>query len=112
MTALSIKTDGTQNIPVMRIAGRIDSDAAPELDEALMKILQENNKIVLNLQDVEYMSSAGLRAMVKAHQTAQKNGGDIRLACVPESVEGILLTVGMLQMLKAFPNDQEALASF
>ena len=112
MTDLSIYTDSTHNIPVMNVIGRIDSETAPHLDEALEKLLQDYNKIVLNLQDVEYMSSAGLRAIVKAYQTAKKKDGDIHLACVPELVEGVLLTVGMTQMLKAYPSTQEALASF
>jgi anti-sigma B factor antagonist len=112
VTDLSIHTDSTKEIPVMKLIGRIDSDSAPNLDEAFTRILQDHNKIVLNLQDVDYMSSAGLRAIVRAYQTTKKNGGDVHLACVPESIEGVLLTVGMLQMLKAYPNNQEAMAGF
>ena len=113
MQMLSIETDNRQNVSVMKVKGRVDSDSAPELDDALTKLLQDNrNKIVLNLQDVNYMSSAGLRAMVKAYQGAKKSGGDVRLASVSTPVEVILRTVGMMQMLQMYPNDQEALASF
>jgi anti-sigma B factor antagonist len=112
VTDLSIHTDSTNEIPVMKLVGIIDSDSAPLVDEAFAKLLQEHNKIVVNLQDVEYMSSAGLRAIVRAYHVAKKNGGDVHLACVPEPVEGVLLTVGMLQMLKAYPNNQEAMAGF
>jgi anti-anti-sigma factor len=58
------------------------------------------------------MSSAGLRAIVRAYQAAKKKGGDVRLSSVPEPIEGVLLTVGMNQMLKSYPNNQEAMASF
>lgn len=113
MSALSIQTDNSQIIPVMKVTGRVDSDTAPELDDALTRLLQENkNQIVLDLQGVEYMSSAGLRAVVKAYQGATKSGGDVRLACVSEPVEVVLRTVGMMQMLKMYPSDQEAVASF
>lgn len=112
MTDLAIHTNTTKSIPVMQVSGRVDSDSAPHLDEELAKLLQENNKLILNLQDVEYMSSAGLRAIVKAYQAAKKIGGDVHLACVPEPIEGVLLTVGMNQMLKSYPNTQEAMASF
>lgn len=110
---LSIETDNTQSVSVMKVKGRVDSDTAPEFDEALTKLLQDNKKkIVLNLQAVEYMSSAGLRAMVKAYQTAKKSGGDVRLASVSSPVEVVLRTVGMMQMLQMYPTDQEAMASF
>lgn len=113
MAGLSLDTDNTHEISVMKVKGRVDSDTAPELEDALTKLLQDNrNKIVLNLQDVDYMSSAGLRAMVKAYQTAKKSGGDVRLAAVSIPVEVILRTVGMMQMLQMYPTDQEAMASF
>lgn len=112
MTDLSIHTDSTKNVPLMRVIGQVDSESAPKLDEALQKLLEKNNKIVLNLQEVEFISSAGLRAIVRAYQAAKKKDGDVHLACVPESIEGVLLTVGMTQMLKSYPNDQEAMAGF
>ena len=113
MAMLSIETDNTQSVSVMKVKGRVDSETAPELDDALTKLLQNNkNRIVLNLQGVDYMSSAGLRAMVKAYQNAKKSGGDVRLASVSDPVEVILRTVGMMQMLQMYPSDQEAMASF
>ena len=113
MTMLSIETDNRQSVSVMKVKGRVDSETAPELDDALAKLLQSSrNKIVLDLQGVDYMSSAGLRAMVKAYQAAQKSGGDVRLASVSTPVEVILRTVGMMQMLQMFSTDQEAMASF
>ena len=109
---LSIETDHAQNIPVIKVMGRVDSDTAPELDEALTKLLQDDNKIVINLEGVEYLSSAGLRAIVKAYQNAKKSGGDVHLASASSTVEGILLTVGMMQMFKMYPTNEEALAGF
>ncbi|HSL47207.1 MAG TPA: STAS domain-containing protein [Anaerolineales bacterium] len=113
MSSLSLEIDNTREVSVMKVRGRVDSETAPELDEALGKLLQDDrNKIVLDLQDVDYMSSAGLRAIVKAYQAAKKNGGDLRLARVSTPVEVILRTVGMMQMLQMFATEQEAMASF
>jgi anti-sigma B factor antagonist len=83
------------------------------LDSALANLLNsDRNKIILNLEAVEYLSSAGLRALVKALKEAQNSGGDLRLASVSEPIEVILRTVGMLQMFKMYPSDQEAMAGF
>jgi anti-sigma B factor antagonist len=113
MENLFINTDNTQNVSIMNVKGRIDSNTAPELDSALSNLLSSNrNKIVLNLQAVEYLSSAGLRALVKALKDAQKSGGDLRLASVSEPIEVILRTVGMMQMFKLYPSDQEAMVGF
>ena len=113
MATLSIETDNTHSISVMKVKGRVDSDTAPEFDYALSKLLDDNkNKIVLNLQGVEFLSSAGLRAMVKALKGAQSSGGDVRLASVSQPIEVILRTVGMMQMFKLFSTSEEAAAGF
>jgi anti-sigma B factor antagonist len=113
MSSLSIETDQAQNISVMKVKGRVDSDTAPEFDNALSKLLNESrNKIVLDLQGVDFLSSAGLRAMVKALKDAQKSGGDVRLASVSQPIEVILRTVGMMQMFKMFSTSEEAAAGF
>jgi anti-sigma B factor antagonist len=113
MSTLLIETDNTQNISVMKVTGRVDSETAPDLDTALSKLLNDNrNKIVLNLQGVDFLSSAGLRAMVKALKGAQKSGGDVRLAAVSQPIEVILRTVGMMQMFKLYATSEEAAAGF
>ncbi len=113
MLDLAVDTDDVRGVSVMKVEGRVDSDSAPKLDEALSGLLKANcNKIVVNLGGVEFLSSAGLRALVKAYQGAQKAGGSVRLTAVPESIQGILFTVGLNQMLNGYPTDQEALASF
>jgi anti-sigma B factor antagonist len=113
MSTLSIETDHTQNISVMKVTGRVDSETAPDFDTALLKLLNDNrNKIVLNLQAVEFLSSAGLRAMVKALKGAQRSGGDVHLASVSEPIEVILRTVGMMQMFKMYSTSEEAAAGF
>ena len=113
MSSLLINTDNTQQVSIMKVKGRVDSETAPELDNALTNLLNGNrNKIVLDLQAVEYLSSAGLRALVKALKEAQNSGGDLRLASVSEPIEVILRTVGMMQMFKMYPSEQEAMAGF
>jgi anti-sigma B factor antagonist len=113
MSTLSIDTDNTKSVSVMKVKGRVDSDTTPEFEHALLQLLGDNrNKIVLNLQAVEFLSSAGLRAMVKALKDAQKSGGDVRLASVSQPIEVILRTVGMLQMFKMFSTSEEAAAGF
>jgi len=112
MDKFSIRSDVRASVAVVTASGRIDSESAPSLDAELTKVAAAKNKIVLDLKDVEYLSSAGLRAMVKALQTAQKSGGGVKLASVSEPVETILRTVGMMDMLKMYPSVNDAVASF
>lgn len=113
MSTLSIDTDKRQPVSIMMVKGTVDSETAPEFESALLKLIDQNcDKIVLNLESVEFLSSAGLRAMVSALKGARKSGGDVYLASVPEPIKGILLTVGMMQMFKMYSTNEDALAGF
>jgi anti-sigma B factor antagonist len=113
MLNIASETDQAHGISVVRVEGRIDSDSTPQLEEALTALLDANcNKIVVNLKGVDYMSSAGLRAIMRAYQAAQKTDGSVRLAAVPEDIAAVMYTVGLNQLLVTYPTDEEAIAGF
>ena len=112
MDKFSIRSDTNGTVAVVTASGRFDSETAPNLDAELSKVVGEKNKVVLDLKGVDYLSSAGLRAIVKALQAAQKSGGGVKLACASQPVETILRTVGMMEMLKMYPSVDDAVASF
>ena len=112
---LNISSDASQvqGVSVLKVEGRVDSDSTPELERALTGLLEAScSKIVVNLQGVDFMSSAGLRAIVRASQASQKAGGGLRLAAVPENIESVMYTVGLNQMLESYPTEQEAISGF
>ena len=112
MESFSIHASMNGNVAVATISGRIDSETSPALDEALTKAVGDHAKLVLDLQSVEYMSSAGIRAVVKAVQASRKAGGELKLASVPETVNSILYTVGLNQTVNIYATLDEAVASF
>lgn len=112
MEKISIKSETNGSVAVVTVSGRIDSETAPTLDAELTKIVAGNSKLVIDLKGVDYMSSAGIRAVVKASQAAEKSGGAVKLASVPEEINSILYTVGLNQKLSSYATIDEAVASF
>jgi anti-sigma B factor antagonist len=112
MDDFSVKSELNGQVAVVAVSGRVDSVSAGTLYAELAKIVHENKKIVLDLKDVVYLSSAGVRAIVRILQSAQKSGGGVKLASIPENVREVLQTVGMMQMLQSYPSVDEAMASF
>ena len=56
-----------ENIPIIEVSGRIDAATSKDLETALNDLIdQNNNKIVIDLAGVEYISSVGLRVMLAA----------------------------------------------
>jgi len=112
MDKFSVQSDTSGDVAIVTAAGRVDSETAPQFDAELTKVTAEKSKIVLDLKGVEYMSSAGVRAIVKAAQAVEKNGGAIKLASVPELINSVLYTVGLNQKVGSFASVDEATASF
>ena len=112
MDDFSINRELNGNVTVVTVSGRVDSVTAAKLDAELTKIVLENQKIVLDLKDVVYMSSAGVRAIVRALQTAKKSAGGVKLANIREQLVQVLKTVGMMEMLQSYSSVDEAVTSF
>ena len=98
---------------VVSISGSVDALTAQEVTSYLSsKIAGGQHHLVLDLGQVDYMSSAGLRAILSALKESRQEGGDLRLAAAQPGVEKILKLSGFTNILKSFPSVDEAVQSF
>lgn len=111
MDKLSVKSEVRKSATIVTIAGRVDSVTAEALDEHLERFAKESHKLVLDMHGVTYLSSAGVRAIVRTLQSTQKAGGNVLLANVSDVVGMVLDTVGMLHLLRTFRTVDDALRS-
>ena len=110
---MQIATEEFQHAVAIAVAGRVDSSTAPEMETALKKLVEANKiRIVLDLKGVEYMSSAGLRAMVSTLKAVKRVNGDLRLACPSPRVEEVLRLAGLTSIFSIFDSRDAAAASF
>lgn len=112
MSDFSVHSEHQGAITVVAVSGRVDSVTAAALSKELEKALRSGIRIVLNMKAVEYLSSAGVRAILKASQDAKKSGGGVRLAQIPALVNEVLENVGVTQILQTYATVDEAVASF
>ncbi len=85
-----IKTEQGNEV-TMKLVGWLDTKAAPDLKEEVDK-LEEDKSLVLDLAELEYVASFGLRQFIA---TYKKLNGKMVLRNVPENILGILKTMGM-----------------
>ena len=99
---------------MLAISGRVDSSTAPQLSEALESVTGNGRyKIVLDMTHLEYMSSAGFRALLSGQRVCKRyNRGEIVLAAVPERVREALELAGFTELFKTFPGVVEAVGNF
>ena len=113
MSDLNISVESFKRVDLVTVAGRVDSSNASQLDERLKELMDNGrHKLVLELSGVNYMSSAGLRAMVGAVRECKKHRGDVRLANVSERVAEVLKLAGLNAIFQTYEDKTSAVGSF
>lgn len=72
---MNLKTTAEHNTATIAIDGRLDTMTSPELIAEIGKVAPANDKLILDVSGLEYISSAGVRALVTAHKQMAKKGG-------------------------------------
>ena len=89
----------TENEKVtLTVSGRLDTTTAPELEAALDEVLENTKELIFNLENLEYISSAGLRVILKAHKSMNTKGS-MKLTGVNDSIMEVFDITGFLDIL-------------
>ncbi len=97
--------------PVYRLApqGRLDAVTVPALETAIDEQLAAlHYRLIIDLAEVGYMSSSGLRALLRARRQAQLNGGDVVLCAMNERVTEVFEMIGFNNLFKIYATPAEA----
>jgi len=99
---------------VITLVGRVDGSTAPRVESALKMALAENMyNIVIEMTDVDFMSSAGWWVLIETQKECKKsNKGEVVLVNVKEKIRSSLNLVGMDTYFKMFDDVIDAVGSF
>jgi anti-sigma B factor antagonist len=111
---MEITTKQFKSCDMVVVSGRVDSSTAPQLAEALENVTGNGRyKIVLDMSALEYMSSAGFRALLSSQRLCKRyNRGEIVLASVPSRIQEALELAGFTELFKSFANPLDAVGNF
>lgn len=110
---LTITTETYKRATVISVSGRIDSSNALQFDSALKEALNGGSyNLVIELSGVNYMSSAGLRAIVATQRECRKKSGDVRLAAPSERVSEVLSLAGLDSIFLVYDDTTAAVGSY
>ncbi len=93
-----IETDCGTYIRLM-VEGRIDVTTSPKLQAQILSCFQKKNELVIDFLNVEYISSAGLRALLIGQKTAISKRGSMKLVNVNDTVMHVLKMSGFQNIL-------------
>ena len=86
-----VSVDDLGRVSVVRVQGEVDAATAPRVGETVNRLLSRGRRVVLDLQDVDFMDLHGLAVMMRATRRARADGGSFAIArpaaCVRRLVE-------------------------
>ncbi len=106
-----IKQEEKNGILALAIAGRLDAVSSVEADKEFNKVLDAGkDKLLINLGELEYISSAGLRVLLVVAKRMQQKGGKVCLCALAENVKEVFEISGFSSIFKIFEKEADGLS--
>ncbi len=110
---LSIRTDMHNNVTIVHVEGFINAHTVNQFESTLKEQVENKSyRLVVNCSDLQYISSAGLGALMGVIEEVRENGGDIRLSGMSESVFNVFDILGFTELYQIFDDLDHAVQSF
>ena len=95
---MTIEIKKNQEETIIEIVGRLDTITAPALNKTIIEDIGDTKNLVLDVKDMEYISSAGLRVLLAAQKKMQKIGS-MKVTGVCEEVMEVFEMTGFADIL-------------
>lgn len=96
---MRVETERDEEVIKMTIIGRIDANTSEDLQQEILLNFQKTKKLILDFGQVDYISSAGLRALLIGQKTAESKNAGMILCNVSELVLNVLTMTGFSTIL-------------
>ena len=110
---MEIIQERQDQIEVFRVRGRLDSNTSPQLEEQLNLSLDKGaTHMVIDFEDLEYISSAGIRVILKTVKKLEHSQGKLVLCALQDYVQEVFEIAGFDTYLTLEPTREKAVASW
>ncbi len=107
---MSVLLSKHQDVFIAIPSGRLDTNNSPEAERLIVeKIESGESKIVIDFSKTNYISSAGLRVILRALKMLRQKGGELALCNANEQIKEVLEITGFLTMLKCLSSLEDAI---
>ena len=104
----TVAIDEENSVARVSLAGALNTDTAPGFEERLQKVIDDGHSLtVLDMQDLDYISSAGLRVIFKAAKQTKSAGKRLAAANRKPHIDKVFEILKALPDMAVFANDQE-----
>ena len=110
---MNITSTQQAGVCIISISGRVDSLTSAEVGRFFDEQIEKGQaRLVLDLSQVDYMSSSGLRVLVSTLKNVRQHHGDLYLAGLQENIRQLFDLSGFTSIFKLYSTAEEAVTAF
>ncbi|PJF43881.1 MAG: hypothetical protein CUN55_06845 [Phototrophicales bacterium] len=110
---MNITSHEQDDVMIVTLDGRVDSEGAIDLDLALQTALLEGHyKLILDMANVRYLNSAGLRTLADVLTQSRDHDGDLKLVSLNPKVERVFQIIGFDKFFNIYSDLDSAISAF
>lgn len=110
---MEITTRTAADAQVIDMAGKLDTQTAgPAMDELKGHLADFSGNLLINLEGLEFVSSSGLRVILRAAKQMRAQGGNMKVCGARGVVKEVLEISGFDSLLDLHPDEAQALSAF
>ena len=109
---MNITTRDEGDTTVVMLNGKLDTNTTPAAESEINALIDAGaSKLLVNFEQLSYISSSGLRLLLATAKRLKASGGDLQVCSLNEMATEVFEISGFSTILKVFPNEQAALGS-
>ena len=100
-------------VSIIEVKGYLDAHTAPELESEFNKLIEKQQfKVVVNFNELNYISSAGLGVFMAYVETMREHEGDIKFSSLKDDVYNIFDLLGFPVLYEFYKKEEDAIVKF
>ncbi|MDR0677588.1 MAG: STAS domain-containing protein [Holosporaceae bacterium] len=109
---MEVKVSTEEGVTVITPVGRVDTSTAKAFEDGVMNVLSTSSKVAVRFNEIDYISSAGLRVILMAGKKITASKGVLVLINMPEKIFAVFKMSGFDKILKICPSLEESKSFF
>ena len=96
---MTINIERELGLVTLKITGRLDTTTSPNLDSVINELPEDTKELVFDMSGVEYISSAGIRVLLRVYKKMNTNQGKTRIENVNDIVREVFEMTGLSELI-------------
>jgi anti-sigma B factor antagonist len=110
---MEVTVKEVNEVSVLSFEGNLDTNTAPQAQEQIDQLIDGgSSKILINFNELNYISSAGLRVLLATAKKLKATSGDLKICGLNQTVQEVFDISGFSSILSVVATEEDALAGF